>query len=130
MSTSRKLMVKLDTYPRSSPKQRCAARKATPALPGTQFVCFYHWLSGRKLFAGLSLFTCTFQRRCQTPKAHKARQHQAPLLAMSTVMPSRKQYPKELGKRLTEHGWYEFWCRGGLCSIAWKDRKPSHFLSN
>ena len=30
----------------------------------------------------------------------------------------------------TEHGRYEFRSRGGLCSIAWKDQKPIHFLSN
>ena len=51
-------------------------------------------------------------------------------LAVGTIMPSCKHYPKELGKRLTERGRYEFWCRGGLCAIAWKDRKPIHFLSN
>ena len=45
-------------------------------------------------------------------------------------MPSRKHYPKELGRRLTERGRYEFRCRGALCAIAWKDRKPIHFLSN
>ena len=45
-------------------------------------------------------------------------------------MPSRKHYPKELGKRLTELGQYEFNCRGDLCTIAWKDHKPIHFLSN
>ena len=42
----------------------------------------------------------------------------------------RQHYPKELGKRLTERGQYKFQCRGGLCAIAWKDRKPIHFLSN
>ena len=52
------------------------------------------------------------------------------VLAAGTVMPSRKHYPKELGRRLTERGRYEFRCRGALCAIAWKDRKPIHFLSN
>ena len=52
------------------------------------------------------------------------------VLAAGTVMPSRKPYPKELGRRLTEHGRYEFRCRGALSAIAWKDRKPIHFLSN
>ena len=51
------------------------------------------------------------------------------VLAAGTVMPSRKHYPKELGRRLTERGRYEFRCRGALCAIAWKDRKPIHFLS-
>ena len=82
MSTSRKLRVKLAKHRRSARK---AARKepelepaessmaetqastergtvtARSALTGTQFVSFCHWLSGQKLFAGLSLFTCTFQ---------------------------------------------------------------------
>ena len=40
------------------------------------------------------------------------------LLAAGTVMPSRKHYPKELGKRLTECGRYEFRCWGGLCAIT------------
>ena len=52
------------------------------------------------------------------------------VLAAGTVMRSRKHYPKELGRRLTERGRYEFWCRGALCAIAWKDRKAIHFLSN
>ena len=48
-------------------------------------------------------------------------------LAAGTVMPSRKQYPKELSKSLTEHGRYEFWCLGGLCAIARKDHPlPEH----
>ena len=44
------------------------------------------------------------------------------VLAAGTVMPSRKHYPKELSRRLTERGRYKFWCRGALCAIAWKDR--------
>ena len=52
------------------------------------------------------------------------------VLATGTVMPSGKHYPKELGKRLTQHGRYKFWCWEGLCVIAWKDRKPINFLSN
>ena len=82
MSTSIKLRVKLEKHRRSARK---GARKepepgtaessmaetqtstergtvtARSALTGIQFVCFCHWLSGQKLFAGLSLFTCTFQ---------------------------------------------------------------------
>ena len=52
------------------------------------------------------------------------------VLAAGTIMPSRKHYPNELGRRLTERGQYEFRCQGALCAIAWKDRKPIHFLSN
>ena len=94
MSTSRKLRVKLAKHRRSARK---AARKepepklaessmaktqastergtvtARSALTSTQFVCFCHWLSGQKLFAGLSLFTCTFQSLCRTRWAHRGR---------------------------------------------------------
>ena len=52
------------------------------------------------------------------------------VLAAGTVLPSRKHYPKELGRRLTERGRYDFRCLRCLCTIAWKDRKPIHFLSN
>ena len=52
---------------------------AISTFTGTQFVCFCHWLLERKLFAGLILFTCTFQSRCQAPQAHRARQRRAPL---------------------------------------------------
>ena len=51
------------------------------------------------------------------------------VLAAGTVMPSRKHYPKELSRRLTERGRYEFRCQGALCAISWKPRKPIHFLS-
>ena len=33
----------------------CTARKVTSAFTGTQFVWFYHWLLGQKLFAGLTV---------------------------------------------------------------------------
>ena len=52
------------------------------------------------------------------------------VLAGGTIIPSRKHYPKEIGRRLTERGRYEFLCRGALCAIAWKDHKSIHFLSN
>ena len=39
------------------------------------------------------------------------------VLAAGTVIPSRKHYPKELGRRLTERGRYEFLCQGTLCAI-------------
>ena len=52
------------------------------------------------------------------------------VLAGGTIIPSRKHYPKELGRRLTKRGRYEFLCRGALCAIAWKDHKSIHFLSN
>ena len=88
MSTSRKPRVKLAKHRRSARK---AARKepepepaesstaetqastergtvtARSALAGTRFVCFCQWLLGQKLFAGLSLFTCTFQSLSHSP---------------------------------------------------------------
>ena len=70
MSTSRKLRVKLAKHRRSARK---AARTVTArsAVTGTQFVCFCHWLSGQKLFAGLSLFTFQSLRRAR--RAHRDR---------------------------------------------------------
>ena len=44
-----------------------------------QFVCFCHWLSGQKLFAGLSLFTCTFQSLRRARRAHRDRRRLEPL---------------------------------------------------
>ena len=52
------------------------------------------------------------------------------VLAAGTDMPSRKHYFTELGWRLTERSRFEFRCKLDLCAIAWKDRKPIHFLSN
>ena len=109
MSTSRKLRAKLAKQRRSARKATSteAARKepepestecstaetqaatqretvtASSALTGTQFVCFCHWLLGQKLFAELSLFTCTFQSRRQARLAHRGRQRQEPLRAAS-----------------------------------------------
>ena len=60
------------------------------------------------------------------PLPHAEEQAQA----AGTVMPSRKHYPKELGRRLTQRGRYEFRCRECLCAIACEDCKPIHFLSN
>ena len=109
MSTSIKLRVKLAKKRRSARKATSteAARKepepeltkssttktqastkrvtvtARSALTGTQFVCFCHWLSGQKLFARLSLFTCTFQSRRQARLAHRVRRRLEPLRAPS-----------------------------------------------
>ena len=66
----------------------------------------------------------------KTPSRSSTCEERAGVLAAGTVMPSCKHYPKELGRRLTERGRYKFRCRGALCAIAWKDRKPIHFLSN
>ena len=104
MSTSRKLSVKLAKHRRSARK---AARKepepeptesstaetqastergivtTRSVLTGTQFVCFCHWLSGQKLFAGLSLFTCTFQSLRRAHRAHRDRRRLERLRAAS-----------------------------------------------
>ena len=99
MSTSRKVKAKLA-------RQRRSAREATSteaaqkepepgpssALTGTQFVCFCHRLSGPKLFAGLSLFTCIFQSRRQARRAHRGRQRREPLRAAS---PRHRNVPWE-----------------------------------
>ena len=109
MSTSRKVKAKLARQRRSARKATSteAAQKepepeptecstaetqaanqrgtviASSALTGTQFVCFCHRLSGQKLFAGLSLFTCTFQSRRQARRTHRGRQRREPLRAAS-----------------------------------------------
>ena len=74
---------------RSTAETQAATQRGTvttrSALTGTQFVCFCHWLSGQKLFAGLSLFTCTFQSRRQARLAHRGRQRQEPLRAASLL---------------------------------------------
>ena len=90
MSTSRKLRVKLAKHRRSARKEpepepaesstaetQASAETGTvtarSALTGTQFVCFCQGLSGQKLFAGLSLFTCTFQSLRRAHRAHRDR---------------------------------------------------------
>ena len=96
MSTSRKPRAKLAKHRRSArkepepePAERSTAETqastergtvaAGSALTGTQFVCFCHWLSGQKLFAGLSLFTCTFQSLRRARRAHRDRRRLEPL---------------------------------------------------
>ena len=96
MSTSRKPRVKLAKHRRSARKEpepepaesstaetQASTERGTvaahSALTGTQFVCFCHWLSGQKLFAGLSLFTCTFQSLCRARRAHRDRRRLEPL---------------------------------------------------
>ena len=116
MSTSRKLRVKLAKHRRSARK---AARKepepepaessiaetqastergtvtAHSALTGTQFVCFCHWLWGQKLFAGLSLFTCTFQSRRRARRAHRGRRRLEHLRAASLGNRNAPQEPPQ-----------------------------------
>ena len=96
MSTSRKPRAKLAKHRRSArkepepePAERSTAETqastergtvaAGSALTGSQFVCFCHWLSGQKLFAGLSLFTCTFQSLRRARRAHRDRRRLEPL---------------------------------------------------
>ena len=119
MSTSRKVKAKLAKQrlsarkattteaarkePEPEPTERSTAEMqastqrgtvtASSALTGTQFVCFCHQLSGQKLFAGLSLFTCTFQSQRQARLAHRGRQRQdlsgPPACATETFLGSR-----------------------------------------
>ena len=96
MSTSRKPRAKLAKHRRSARKEpepepaehstaetQASTERGTvaagSALTGTQFVCFCHWLSGQKLFAGLSLFTCTFQSLRRARRAHRDRRRLEPL---------------------------------------------------
>ena len=96
MSTSRKPRVKLAKHRRSARKEpepkpaesstaetQASTERGTvaarSALTGTQFVCFCHWLSGQKLFAGLSLFTCPFQSLRRARRAHRDRRRLEPL---------------------------------------------------
>ena len=96
MSTSRKLRVKLAKHRRSARKEpepepaesstaetQASTERGTvtarSALTGTEFVCFCQWLSGQKLFAGLSLFTCTFQSLRRARRAHRDRRRLEPL---------------------------------------------------
>ena len=89
MSTSRKPRRSARKDPEPEPAERSTAEtqastergtvSAGSALTGTQFVSFCHWLSGQKLFAGLSLFTCTFQSQRRARRAHRDRRRLEPL---------------------------------------------------
>ena len=96
MSTSRKPRAKLAKHRRSARKEpepepaehstaetQASTERGTvaagSALTFTQYVCFCHWLSGQKLFAGLSLFTCTFQSLRRARRAHRDRRRLEPL---------------------------------------------------
>ena len=76
-----------DTEPepaeRSTAETQASTERGTvaagSALTGTQFVSFCHRLSGQKLFAGLSLFTCTFQSLRRARRAHRDRRRLEPL---------------------------------------------------
>ena len=57
------------------------------------------------------------------------------VLPAGTGMPSHKHYPKELGRRLTECGRYEFRCRGALCGpgcqrLVWPHTSGPRSLKN
>ena len=114
MSTSRKVKAKLARQRRSArkststeavqkepepePTERSTAESqaatqrgtvtASSALTGTQFVCFCNWLSAQKLFAGLSLFTCTFQRGTEADNAGNL--SGPPACATETFLGSRR----------------------------------------
>ena len=102
---------------------------------------------------GPSLAPPRISRQCCPPSRGELAGHQqephavhGPLLQLRRALPHAEEragspgrghrhakpqaLPQGLGRRLTERGRYEFRCRGALCAIAWKDRKPIHFLSN
>ena len=89
---------------RSTAETQAATQRGTVtagcALTCTQFVCFCHWLSGQKLFAGFSLFTYTFQSRRQARLAHRGRQRWEPLRAASLNHRNVPLEPPQLGNRL------------------------------
>ena len=91
MSILRKLRVTLTKHRRSARK---AARKEPvpePAESSTgetqastkRGTVARYWLLGQKLFAGLSLFTCTFQCLLRARRAHRGRQRLERLRAAS-----------------------------------------------
>ncbi|KAK3776107.1 hypothetical protein RRG08_046774 [Elysia crispata] len=50
---------------------------------------------------------------------------------MGTAMTNRKQYPKELCQvKLKNRGDSAFRYQGNIVCLAWKDRKPIHFISS
>ena len=119
MSTSRKLRVKLAKHRRSARKAvrkepepepaesstaetQASTERGTvtgrSALTGTPFVCFCHWLSGQKLFAGLSLFTCKFQSLHRAHQAHRGRRHLERLRATSLGhRNANRELPQQVG---------------------------------
>ena len=147
MSTSRKLRVKLAKHRRSA--RKAARKKPEPepaessmaethastergtvidrsALTGTHFVCFCHWLSGQKLFAQEphAVHRPLLQLRRALPPAeeragspgHGHRHAKPQALPQGTRQEADRMWPV----RIPVPG----------SSIAWKDRKPIHFLSN
>ena len=124
MSTSRKPRAKLAKHRRSARKEpepepaECSTAEtqastergtvaARSALTGTQFVCFCHWLSGQKLFAGLSLFTCTFQSLRRARRAHRDRRRLEPLGHGNAP---REPPPQQVGRAVClSHSPSEIW---------------------
>ena len=127
MSTSRKLMVKLDIHSKHFPKHRHAARKGysieAASFPTEAFhrrdagqdpeengylplhaqrysACLLLSLAvGPKLFAGLSWFTCIFQSRSLTSPAHRARQRQE-LLTHRAASLRHRNIPRALPEQV------------------------------
>ena len=84
-------------------------------------------------------------RQCCPPSRGELAGHQqephavhGPLLQLCCAHPPAEERAGSPGRghrhanlqALPGRGRYEFRCRGALCAIAWKDRKPIHFLSN
>ena len=138
MSTSRKPRAKLAKHRRSArkdpepePAERSTAETqastergtvaAGSALTGTQFVSFCHWLSGQKLFAGLSLFTCTFQSLRRARRAHRDRRRLEPLGHGNAP----REPPQQVGRAVClSHSPSEIWPDIHFVFLSRSERPP------
>ena len=138
MSTSRKPRAKLAKHRRSArkdpepePAERSTAETqastergtvaAGSALTGTQFVSFCHWLSGQKLFAGLSLFTCTFQSLRRARRAHRDRRRLEPLGHGNAP----REPPQQVGRAVClSHSPSEIWPDIHFVFLSHSERPP------
>ena len=138
MSTSRKPSSKLAKHRRSGrkdpepePAERSTAETqastergtvaAGSALTGTQFVSFCHWLSGQKLFAGLSLFTCTFQSLRRARRAHRDRRRLEPLGHGNAP----REPPQQVGRAVClSHSPSEIWPDIHFVFLSHSERPP------
>ena len=123
MSTSRKLVVKLDSYLRRSPKHRCAARKPTltkaalddpeaEAWPWQTYHAFHHWDGShdseenchRPLHYSVTEYVCfchwqsgnNYMQDTFCSQAHRARQPRAPRMHRAASPHHRNVSPAPL----------------------------------
>ena len=94
---------------------------AGSALTGTQFVSFCHRLSGQKLFAGLSLFTCTFQSLRRARRAHRDRRRLEPLGHGNAP----REPPQQVGRAVClSHSPSEIWPDIHFVFLSRSERPP------